>query len=219
MTPAQDADRLDSVNRQARILLLLNGATNAGLCPISILALHGYAYLSNVLAPVWNMLPLDGKILKRKGGPFYPALQADLDRLVGIGMVQISDITHVQDPEGKWRLEGQYALHLPMAAPALRFLLSQPEEARIASFVQELAYALSMLSAVQLDQALIEDATYGDTHISANNVLDFGEWSDQNPSSDAANFFDSFMTGGVKTTPGEKLHLYVSHLRRRFNAG
>ena len=87
------------------------------------------------------------------------------------------------------------------------------------SFVQELAYALSMLGAVQLDQALIEDATYGDTHISTNNILDFGEWSDQNPSSNAANFFDQFMTGGVKTTPGEKLHLYVSHLRRRLNAG
>ena len=134
-------------------------------------------------------------------------------------MVLISDVAHVQDPEGKWRLEGRYALHYSMAQPALRFLLKQPDEARVAGFVQELAYALSLLSANELDRALAEDATYGDPYISTNNVLDFGEWSDNNPSSAAANFFEEFMVGGARVTPGEKLHLYVSHLRRRLLAG
>ena len=219
LKPLLKTSRTDSLRRQARILHLLNGARNAGLCPISILALHGYAYLANVLAPVWEMPALDGRILKRKGGPFYPAFQGDLDRLVGMGMVHIFDVAHVRDPEGKWRLEGWYGLHLPMAAPALGFLLTQPDEARVARFVQELGYALSALDAKELDRALIEDATYGNPHISTNNVLDFAEWSNKNPSSEAANFFDEFMTESARITPGEKLHLYVSHLQRRFVAG
>ena len=129
-----DAHERDSLRRQARILLLLRGAAGAGLCPIDLLALHAYAYLANVLAPVWDMPPLDGRILKRRGGPFYPTLQADLDRLVGMGVVRISDVAHVQDSAGKWRLEGQYTLHRTMAEPAIDFLLGQPDEARCRSF-------------------------------------------------------------------------------------
>lgn len=219
MKQRRGAGRLESLRRRARIILLLHGAGNAGLSPISILALHAYAYLSNVLAPVWDMPVLDGRILKRKGGPFYPALQTDLDRLVGMGLVQISQVAHVQDAEGRWRLEGRYELNAPMAQAALDFLLDQPDEARVAGFVQEVGYALSVLTAAQLDRALIDDATYGNPEVSANNVLDFGEWSHRNPSSAAANLFDELMTDGVRTTPGEKLHLYVSHLRRRFASG
>ncbi|MYC67241.1 MAG: hypothetical protein F4X12_13000 [Acidobacteriia bacterium] len=134
-------------------------------------------------------------------------------------MIRISDVAHVRDSAGKWRLEGQYTLHGTMAEPAIDFLLGQPDEARVAAFVQELGYALSILTVEQLDQALIEDATYGDPGISTHNVLDFGEWAQRNPSSEAAHFFDEFMAEGVRTTPGEKLHLYVSHLRRRLLAG
>ena len=71
--------------RQARILTLLDSATEAGLAPIGIIPFHAFAYLANVLAPVWDMPAMDGKILKRLGGPFYPVLQRDLDRLVGRG--------------------------------------------------------------------------------------------------------------------------------------
>lgn len=213
------SDRFESLRRQARILLLLRGAESAGLYPISLLALHAYAFLSNVLAPVWSMPALDARVLKRKGGPFYPTLQADLDRLVGIGMVRISDVAHVRDSQRKWRLEGRYSLNPEMATAALDFLLTRPEEERVARFVQELGYALSILTTEQLEQALVEDATYGDPEISTNNVLDFGEWSTRNVSSEAADYFDEFMPNGVTTTPGEKLHLYVSHLRRRLVVG
>ena len=58
-----------------------------------------------------------------------------------------------------------------------------------------------MLTGEELEGALIEDATYGDPHISTNNVLDFGEWSAKNPSWEAANFFDEFMAGGRKDHP------------------
>ena len=79
------------VERKIRLIVLLSAAENAGLYPTPIRQLHVLAYLANVLAPVWNMPVLDGKLLKKKGGPFYPALQQDLDRLVGTGVVFISN--------------------------------------------------------------------------------------------------------------------------------
>lgn len=112
-----------ALRRQARILILLNSAEKAGLVPMGIIPFHAFAFLSNVLAPVWDMPVLDGKILKRKGGPFYPALQRDLDRMVGMGMVYIAQVAHVRDADKKWRLEGRYSLNRQLSAPAIEFLL------------------------------------------------------------------------------------------------
>ena len=214
-----DTTSVATLRRQARILVLLDGAAQAGLAPMGIISLHAFAYLSNVMAPVWDMPALDGKILKRKGGPFYPVLQRDLDRLVGMGMVLISEVAHVQDSEGKWRLEGRFRLNGRMAEPAVEYLRHLPDEQRFASFVGELAFALSALGETELEHALVEDATYSDPGVSNNNVLDFEEWTRTNPSVNAANYFDRFMPSGTKATPGEKLHLYVRHIRRRVHAG
>ena len=206
------------IRRQARILILLNGAKNAGLSPIGIIPFHAFAFLSNVLAPIWDMPALDGKILKRKGGPFYPILQQDLDRLVGNGMVLITDVDHIQDSQGRWRVEGRYCLNDAMSINALTFLLQLPDERRFASFVTELAYALSALSESELHHALVEDATYCDPTFSNNNVIDFEEWERKNPSVNAAQYFDQLMPSGTRATPGEKLHLYVRHMRGRLYA-
>ncbi len=213
------SDTLATLRRQARILVLLESAAKAGLEPLKVIPLHAFAFLANVLAPVWDMPVLNGKILKRKGGPFYPALQHDLDRMVGLGMVRISGVSHTRDTEGKWRLDGQYYLNRPMCSRALDCLLSFPDEARFASFTVELAYALSALSDTELETALVEDATYSDPSVSVNNVLDFEEWITRNPSANAANYFAQIMPHGTSASPGEKLHLYVRHLRWRIHAG
>lgn len=213
-----DAASEPFLRRQARILVLLKAAAEALLAPIRVVPFHAFAYLANVLAPVWDMPALDGKILKRKGGPFYPDLQRDLDRMVGKGMVVVRGVHHVRGPDARWRVEGSYSLNRQMSQAALNYLLGRRDEGRVASFVQELAYALSALSESELDRALVEDATYSDPSFSEDNVLDFGEWSRRNPSANAAAYFDHFLPRGTKATPGERLHLYVRHLHRRLYA-
>ena len=81
---------IDDLNRRIRLILLLDAAESAGLTPLPILHLHTFAYMSNVLSPVWDVPVLEGKVLKRRGNPFYTSLQYDLDRLVGMGVVLIS---------------------------------------------------------------------------------------------------------------------------------
>ena len=208
--------QFDTLRRQVRVVMLLDAAEAAGLVPLKILRLHAFAYLSNVLAPVWNMAVLNGKILKRRGGPFYPELQHDLDRLVGLGVVVISGVGHVQDEAKRWRLEGSYRLNRLFADPILNTLGDHPEERALGTFIVELGYALSALSDEELDRAVSEDATYSDPTVTMDNVIDFADWRDRNYSANAAEKFDRVIAGGY-ATPGEKLHLYVRHLHRRIN--
>lgn len=208
--------RVDTLRRQVRVVMLLEAAENAGLVPLRILRLHAFAYLSNVLAPVWQMPILDGRVLKRQGGPFYPDLQQDLDRLVGQGIAVISRVGHTQDEDGRWRLEGSYRLHRTFSDPILACLDAFPDEARLLSFITELGYALAALSDDELDRAVSEDATYSDPMIGIDNVIDFADWRSRNYSLNVAEKFDRMVRGG-NATPGEKLHLYVRHLHRRIN--
>jgi hypothetical protein len=204
-----------TLQRQVRLVVLLQASERAGLTPIPVLRLHTFAFLSNVLAPVWRLLPMDGKLLKRRGGPFYPALQQDLDRLVGMGLVTITGLSHARDESNRWRIEGAYQLNDSLARAALARIGEMEEERRIFTFVQELAFALSALTDYELDSAMTEDATYADPVVGVGNVIDFAEWQDKNWSAGAAGYFARVMPNGITATPGEKLHMYVRHLHAR----
>ena len=203
--------------RRVRLVMLLDAAESAGLVPIKILRLHTFAYLSNVLAPVWDMPVLEGKVLKRRGGPFYPVLQKDLDRLIGMGVATISGVGHIQDEDRRWRLEGAYSLHRPFAQPILNTLALFREESQLHAFILELGYALSCLSNKELDIAVSQDATYSDSLVSVDNIIEFDGYR-KNYSANAAQQFDRFVPGG-NATLGEKLHLYVRHIHRRIHGG
>ncbi len=215
LTSERYEDETAALRRCVRLVVLLYSAEGAGLTPLAILRLHTLAYLSNVLAPVWDMPPLDGKVLKRSGGPFYPALQRDLDRLVGMGVVIISGLGHVQDEDGRWRLEGSYRLNQPFANPIVETLVHFEDERRVVAFVQELAFALSALGDEELDIAMKQDATYSDSLVGVGNVVDFDEWQKKNYAANAARYFEGLLPGGASATPGEQLHFYIRHLHAR----
>ena len=165
------------------------------------------------------MPPFDGKILKRRGSPFYPVLQSDLDRLVGMGVVLISNISHVRDEEKRWRLEGVYHLNHGFADRILKQIVQFESERHLVTFFQELAYALSALSDDDFGSATNQDATYADPVIDAGNVVDFAEWQDVNYSANAARYFERVLPSGTQTTQAEMLHLYFHHLYRRLHGG
>jgi hypothetical protein len=207
----------DSLRRRIRLVMILDAAESAGLTPIPVLRLHTLAFLTNVLAPVWNMPVLSGKLLKRRGGPFYPSLQADLDRLVGEGVAAISAVSHLKDEEGRWRLEGAYRFNPTLSEPILSALRHYPDEAILLGFVRELALALSALADEDLDSFTREDAAYSDPRVDYGGVVDFAEWRRVNCSANAANSFNKVMPSDVRSTPGERLHLYVRHLATRLH--
>jgi hypothetical protein len=206
------------MRRRVRLLILLDGAEAAGLVPIKIMRLHALAFFSNILAPVWNMRALDAKVLKRRGGPYYPALQHDLDRMVGIGLVRATHLSFVRGESKTWRLQGSFQLNRELAQPALAFLEGWDEQAALRLFVRELCYALGSLSDTEFDRAMTEDATYGDPDVDDGNVIDFGEWRVQNQSLNAARLLAVAVRDSQPASRGEQLHLYARHLRVRLAA-
>ena len=204
----------DALRRRIRLLMLLEGSESAGIAPIRLRRLHTYAYLSNVLAPVWNTRVFEGHLMKRRGGPFYPALQHDLDRLVGLGLVVITDLEHVLDEYGRWRLDGAFSLNHELAGEALKVISTLPKHGEVRFFLLEVAFAVSALSDSEFDQLPSEDPTYSDSSVAYENVVDFTEWRKLNFSANAARHFLALSEGATR---GELLHLYVRHLRRRIN--
>jgi hypothetical protein len=173
--------------------------------------------MSNTLAPVWDMPILEGKLLKRQSGPFYPALQRDLDHLVGSGVVSISKLGYLLSEGNRWRLEGSYHLNKTLAAPILVALEQFESEQLLMSFIREMVYAISALSENDFDNAISADATFTDPVIAFGNVLDFGEWRKVNYTANAARQFGHLLPEGTNATLGEELHFYVRHLHRRMH--
>jgi hypothetical protein len=219
-----DASTLDerfagSIRRRVRLVTLLEASREAGIEPLPTLRLHLIAYLVNVLSPVWDMPSADGSVLKRRGGPFYPDLQSDLDRLVGLGVVKVESLRHERLDDDHYRLEGSYRLNPELATPILAYLRAYPEEEAAARFVRELVLALSSLSDEEIDRAITEDATYANPMIGNDNVIDFGEWMGANYSAAAAEKVGDLIPTGASVGASEKVHLYVRHLRRRLKGG
>lgn len=214
--------QVDSIRRRVRLVLLLDAGRRAGIDPLSTLRLHFIAYLANVLSPVWDMPGLpsrslneDGSVLKQRNGPFYPDLQSDLDRLVGMGVAVVHNLRYAMLENGRYRLEGDYGINVTLATPILSYLHSLPNEADTVRHIRELVLALSSLSDVQIDRAASHDATYGDPNIGVDNVIDFGEWGSTNFSAAAAKRAGQLVESGAYVGPSESVHLYIRHLRRR----
>jgi len=199
-----------------RVLTLLDALAAAGLVPSSSRALHELAYLANVLAPVFDLPPLDATLLKRKSGPYYPELQQTIDRLVGRGLVEVQELRFELDEiEQRYRISASYLLRRSEVHAALdRYReLYQVE----ALFLDELAAAYSALSDAEQGHAAVGDARYADVSVDVNNVIDFGEWAsaEKNFSRNAAMTF----APGRHLPPAERLYLYLDHLQQRVAHG
>lgn len=219
------------IRQRVRVLQLLNAAERAGIAPVRTAHLHAFAYLADVLSPVWDLLPFEGKILKVEGGPHYPDLQREVDRLAALGLVQVSGIRYSKRLAGGVRMDASYALNF--SAKELKVLLAaigagnekdalDARDCRLNSFLVDLAGALSRVRGKELEPAAQADATYSDERTGVSNIVDFGDWAkdsiDANLSVRATNRFSKFLPEGVSLKRGEKLYLYAEYLGRRIHA-
>jgi hypothetical protein len=229
-SPTPFAVDVDRVRRRARLLMLLDAAERAGIAPLASTKLHAFAYLADVLSPVWDLIPFDGKIYKSEGGPHYPDLQLELDRMVALGLVQISHLRFIDRGPVGARIDGLYALNFgsePLAALLAALGCDGPEraidpgDADVHAFLVELAGALATLPDDQIDVAAGVDVTYGAAR-NLNNVVDFADWAEDkwqaNASWRAAERFHTFMPKDASLSPGEKLYLYATYLGRAIHA-
>ena len=221
---------LGQTKRRCRLLLLLEAAERAGIAPLSSARLHAFAYLADVLSPVWNLLPFDGKVYKSEDSPHYTDLQEELDHLVAIGLVQVKELQYVARSGYGSRITGFYALNF--FSEHLTLLLGKlgardPDDAvdqgdrNLHEFFVELAGALATLPDDEIDIAASVDVTYR-TQGNLHSIVDYADWSHDtwmaNPTWRVAERFTDFLPGDSQMSPGEKLYLYAIYLSRAINA-
>lgn len=226
-----DSNSLELVRERIRVIQLLDAAERAAITPMPAARLHAFAYLADVLSPVWGLPAFDGKVLKIEGGPHYPELQRQVDRLVAMRITIASNIHYIDRPGGGARIAASYALNF--SSPHLKALLQalgsdrsrpglDPHDTFIQSFLVDLATALASVPEDEIEVAATVDATYSDERYDLSNLVDFGTpWVDNpyesNLSQRTADRFETFLPAGAFLSPGEKLFLYATFLGRRIN--
>ena len=199
------------VERKLRILAILDAGGQIGLVPLPVEALHAIAYFADALAPVWNIPVIDGRILKRHR-PYYPALQADLDRLVGCGVVLVEDVRYAQAEGDSWRLEGSYRLNHQFADRVIACAREMPRQSRELAFVREVVFATSVLGVTGVPEASGVDAAYSDPLIDIGGMIDVAPDEEQNSTARIALRFGDLLPG---LSTAEMTNLYVRQLYSR----
>lgn len=207
------------IRRRVRLLMLLDAADYAVISPVSTARLHAFAFLADVLSPIYELSALTGRVLKRRAGPYFPELQWELDRLVGLGLVQVSDLKAVVEVSDAYR-DASFSLVREAASPILGLVQKDPALAKLRDFFRELASALGGVPDDDLDAAIREDVTWDTGH--SGTVIDYAEWQARNYSELSAKRIEeltqeSLGSGDLHLSPGAKVSLYVQYLRRAAN--
>ncbi|MFC3694469.1 hypothetical protein [Chenggangzhangella methanolivorans] len=191
---------------------MLDGIEHAGFAPVGFRTVHGFAYLGNLLAPLWDVDPLDGKILK-KGYPYYPEVRQALDTLIFNGLVDLTKL-EAKCINSEWVAEGEIGLNYKAARPLLDKLDVFSDEKAVRDFLKALAFSVSPF-ADELPHIVMSDVTWTDNRTGRGDVIDFAEYRNANYSLNVANAFDRALPTSMIPSRGEKLQFYIHLLEKR----
>lgn len=203
--------------RWLRILSILDACRWVGLTPITTGSLHVIAYLSEVLAPAWMLEPLDGKVLKQSTAPYYPALQQDIDRLIGMGLVRVDDLKVGRNSGDIPIVLPKISLIVERVEPILTVLRELPGEEVVLDFLREVVQAFSRLSDEQVPSSMSEDATYGSPAVDTGQVIDLGEWLSAEETATSYTVDRIRQLADDEMNPAEIIDVYVNHIVYRAN--
>ena len=214
-----ERDTVLKIRRRVRLLQLLEAAERAALAPIGTDKLHAFAYLCDILSPVWGLAPFDRRVLKTGRPPFYPDLQREIDVLVAMGIVEVRNPTYRKARDKTMMFHADYALRFasPHGRELTAALASYPEGAGSQAYLDELARALASTRDDDIAAAAAEDATYSDPMISSGDVIDFSGATRVVRTHAATESFDELFPD-VHLTPARRLYMYAHYLGRKVHA-
>jgi hypothetical protein len=171
--------------RRYWILLVLRATCLAGSGTVSSDFFHKLVYYVNALLPSVGLPSETARVMKASYGPFFPEYQWDLDRLVGAKLVEVADMQWISADQ---RFFGKYRI-----TPRGQTLAEQVSNGTmglsdIECAISEMVSAFLSTPAALTTLAAKLDANFGQDTIREGEVIDFGEWSSENHSRDAAKF-------------------------------
>lgn len=193
------------------LLMLLDGTERHALAPLAVARVHRLVYLANAMAPVYDLPTPDGYILKNQRGPFFPAVQWDLDRMTAQGLVTVRSSRRVRDRHG-WRLDAEYGLS-PRGARAVDTASTLDIMAQKGAFLREVvrAFASMDLQGADQDSSLLRDVGYA--YADDQEPVDF-RTAERNLTALAAARIGRGTEGREERSRREKVHLYFRYLER-----
>lgn len=205
-----------TMRRMLRLLAILQCAADGGLSPLPGSAIHTIAYLTDALSPVWGLPILDALVLKQRTRPNFPALQRDLDSMVGRGMVGVERIEVSESSGDVSPVRASYRL-TELSAPAISVLAASEYFRDEVRFVREVTYASSRIEPDQLADLGNVDATYSDPFKDVGSVIEIGQsTSTHRSSAEVAQRFRE-LAPDSNLTDAQLVHLYMRHLYSRLD--
>ena len=208
---------LHRTKSRVRLVQLLIAAEQAALVPISLDKLHAFAFLADVLSPVWGFHPFEDRIGRTGRPPYYPDLQAQLDLLVGMGLVEPSELSYKPDEaDDGARFTASYALrfassHLLKLDSALK---GDKQSAAEQQFLNSLAEALASLPDEEIAKAASKDLVYQRSGPDTEDYVDLERVGIPSRTARAVASFDQAFPG-TKLTPARRLYMYANYLGLR----
>ncbi len=210
-------DDLPGFKYRVRLIQLLSAAEQASLSPIALDKLHAFAFLADVLSPVWHLRPFEDRIGRTDRPPYYPDLQAQLDVIVCMGLVEPSALSYVPEDDGEGaRFRATYALRYESGflGKILDAMKADPDLAKEQTFLNALAEALASLPDDDIARAASKDLVYQKLGSDNEDYVDLNSTAGASRTTRAVARFDAVFPG-AKITPARRLYMYANYLGRR----
>jgi hypothetical protein len=194
------------------MLLLIRGATVAGLTPLPVAVFHRLVFLSNTLARLYDTAPPSEFVLKHNRGPYYPGAQFEVERLAIQGLVDLRDMRWSNESTDG-QLDVKFSLTQSGRSLAAKWVKDSAWCRQVLDFLTDLCVALGSVEEGAELQSADHDLTYNQRWASPYAVISFRNPMEQLSQRAAEEIANAAPAGAV---PGRQhqLHLYLKYLER-----
>lgn len=206
---------MSDIHAELRALMILRALQRSALHPTPIEVVHTIAYLADVMATVWKIPAMQDSLLKTADAPRSVRLHRALDRLIGRGMVAISQVSY-EYRGGRAQLWADYTLLEERCTRVFKVLDVDPDWRAESHAIAEISLCVSALGRDQIQHAVLLDASYSDPRLDASSLLDLDPDIEgrRTPTQRANEELDDIARSAVGRGLGaaELTNLYVGHL-------
>lgn len=210
---------ISAIKRKIRLIQLVEAAERAALAPIEGDKLHALAYLADVLSPVWGLIAFDQRVLKTGRPPVFPDLQREIEKLVCMGIFEVSCLSYVRAVDGSMTFRAKYAIRFASNhGQQIRAALDADSSAQEQQlYFDELARAMASLNDDDIAFAAAEDVVYDDPKISSGDIIVFGDTLSRERMQQTTLSFERLFPH-ANLTRSRQLYMYAHYLGRKIHA-